>query len=228
MQKIKAVTLVELLVAMAILVLLVLILYSVFNISLRGWNKSDNMLQAAEIARIVLERMTREIASAIIKSGSNQFYCVGYNRSSPSGFRTNSSNLGDEFYFIAALNPGDDNQSDLCEAGYWLNSRGTIGTEDDSLMRFYVTDDRKIDASPDFDFDFSSGGSDELSINITELKFLYYDQSGTEYTTWDSRNSGKPPAKIKIVLTIEVGKGLPATNPDYFKDNFSAIVYLPQ
>ena len=71
-RKRKAVTLIELLVTMGILVLIVSILYSVFNVSLKAWRKSDNMMQVTSISRAVLEKMSREISSMTVKPG-NQF-----------------------------------------------------------------------------------------------------------------------------------------------------------
>jgi len=224
-KKNKGVTLIEVLVAMSILAIIILILYSVFNISLRGWRKSDNMLQAATIARVALDRMTREISSAMVKNGSSEFYCIGFDASSPSGFRINSSE--DEFYFIAPLNSGDTGQSDFCEVGYWLSDKATATSSDDALMRFYVTDDRKIDPTPEFDFDYSSGASDELTTNITGLTFEFFDDAGTSFTAWDSRISGSPPARIKVTITVEVGKGSKATNPDFVRQDFSSVISFP-
>ena len=93
--KYSGLTLIELLVTMGILVLIVGILYSVFSISLRGWQKSDNMLQVTTAARVALDQMSREIASANIRAGSNQYYCVGFDKDPGSGWRTDS--IGDEF-----------------------------------------------------------------------------------------------------------------------------------
>ncbi len=224
--KAKGLTLVELLVTMSILIIIILILYAAFNTALRGWRKSDNMLQAAEIARVVLERMSREISSAMVKEPKNQFYCLGFDSAAPSGFRTNS--IGDEFYFIGPLKSGNDDGSDLCEAGYWLNGQGTAAAGDDTLMRFYVTDDRKVDPTPEFDFNYSTGNNNELATRITGLEFEFFAEDGTLSTTWDSRSDAVPPAKISITITITVGKGTKATNPDIFVGDFSTFVSLFQ
>jgi prepilin-type N-terminal cleavage/methylation domain-containing protein len=217
----KGVTLIELLVAMSILALLVVILQSVFAVSLRGWKKSDNLLQVTATARIVLERMSREISSAIVKPG-NSFYCIGFDQASPSGWRT--GNKGDEFYFIAPLNTGYADGSDLCEAGYWA------GADEEGmpvLKRFYVTDDRKVDsASPKFDFNLKTGSNHEFASNIADVQFDFFDSSNIPHASWDSRISGGPPAKIKIIITVVSGKGTPATNPDCISKKFSTVVSL--
>ncbi len=224
------VTLIELLVTMSIIMLIVVILYSVFNVSLRGWKKADNMLQVTTAARVALEQMSKEIASARVIAGSNSYYCLGFDESSGSGWRPDS--IGDEFYFIGPLNPGEDDHSDLCEVGYWLDGSGTADKSDDVLRRFYLTDDRKVDPTPEFDFDFSTPAgrtrSDEFVFNVTNLEFDFFDADGNLFDTWDSRTAGGPPAKIKIRITVALGKGTSSTNPEFVTKNFTTIVSLNQ
>lgn len=239
-KKLKAVTLIELLVTMGILVLLVSILYSVFNVSLKAWRKSDNMMQVTSVSRMVLEKMSKEISSMMVRPG-NQFKCMGFN--GPSTYRPNSQ--GDEFYFIAPVNPGNnpigfsppisssdqDNMSDLCEVGYWL---GLDSNGKKTLMNFIVPDDRAIDSgSPEFDFDFSTEddvvqSNYELAGNVTNLEFEFYKKGDTTaYETWDSTTEGGPPSKIKIIIEVAIGKGTESTNPDLVKKEFTTIVSLP-
>jgi len=224
-QRRKGITLIELLVSIGIMLMLSVILHSVFTIALRGWRKADNMLQVTTIARVVLERMTREISSAMIKPGSDSYYCVGFDKSSPSGWRTNS--IADEFYFIAPLKTGNPEGSDICEVGYWLDGQGTSQSSDDILRRLYVTNSK---GTVSFDFKFETGRSDEFSLNITNLEFTFFDSGDNAYTTWDSSSSGSgvPPAKIKILITVAVGKGTEETNPDFITKDFSTVVSLPR
>jgi len=214
--------LIELLVAMSILALLILILQSVFTISLRGWRKADNVLQVATIARITLERMSREISSSIVKGSSVSYACLGFDQVSQSGWKSGS--LADEFFFIAPLNPGVAEYSDLCEVGYWL---GTDGDGQTVLKRHYARDDRRDDpGSPDFDFSFQTGRNDEFSHNISGLQFIFYDDAGNSFLGWDSTTEGGSPAKIKITITVNNGTGSAATNPDFMSKDFSTMVSL--
>ncbi|MBU1044493.1 MAG: type II secretion system GspH family protein [Candidatus Omnitrophica bacterium] len=227
----KAVTLIELLIAMGILALLSVILFSVFNVSLRAWKKADNIFKANTIARVVLDRMSREISSAIIVNGSNDFYCLGIDSTSSDKLRTNS--IGDEFYFIAALNPNLDNdRSDLCEVGFWLDGQNAADYE---LMRFYVTDDRVSGPPVDFNFNFSSGASNQLSDNITDLQITYYDDNGIAKNSWGAVNSsGVPittdgvPSKIEISITVQIGMGTQATNPEFYQNTYTATISFLQ
>lgn len=231
MNKHSGVTLIELLVTMGILLLLVTILYSVFNVSLRGWQKSDNMFQITTAARVALDQISKEIASARVKSGSNAYYCIGFDKSSVSGWRTDS--IGDEFYFIAPLKPGNTSGgSDLCEVGYWLDGKGTADKSDDVLRRFYVSDDRSTDPTPEFDFNFSTPSgrttAGEFVFNVIDLEFDYFDENNNLFNTWDSSVSGSPPVKMKISVLIAAGKGSSSTNPDFITKKFSTVVFLPQ
>ncbi|MBI4846184.1 MAG: type II secretion system protein [Candidatus Omnitrophica bacterium] len=220
-------TLIELLVTMGILALLVVILNSVFTVSLRGWRKSDNLMCAAATARIVLERMSREISSAIVKSSDSFYYCVGFDATSPSGWKTDS--IGDEFFFIAKLKPDNSDGSDLCEAGYWLDGRATAESRDDVLRRFYVTNSS---GTVSFDYNFSTpagkSNSDEFSESITGLRFDFYDKNNNVFSSWDSRVKAGPPAKIKITITVEEGKGSAVSNPDFISKDFSTFISFPQ
>ncbi|MFH1061674.1 MAG: prepilin-type N-terminal cleavage/methylation domain-containing protein [Candidatus Omnitrophota bacterium] len=220
----KGFTLIELLVSIGILALLIAILYSVFNVSLRAWKKADNILKSTTIARVVLDRMTREISSAVIREGNN-FYCLGFDKTTPSGWRTDS--IGDELYFIAALNPNEADKSDLCEVGFWLDGQGTAELNDDVLERFYVTDGRKTLDPVGFDFNFNTGSSDPFSENITDLQFTFFDSSGAPFIDWDSRTDGAP-SKIEVLITIEMGMGTQTTNPEFYKNDYTATISLPK
>lgn len=224
MRRGRGLTLIELLVAFGILALLVAVVHAAFSAGLRGWSKSDYVVQAAAIGRMALEQMTREIGSAMVDGNSAQYYCIGFD--GPSGMRSDST--ADEFYVIAPLNPGDDNRSDQCEAGYWCDGRRTATLQDDRLMRFYVTDDRAITGGVrEFDFNFATGGSDELVANVTNLQFTYYDRSGAAFPAWNSRIRNGPPTRIEMSVTVMVGKGSRATNRDFYTGTFTTSVFLP-
>jgi prepilin-type N-terminal cleavage/methylation domain-containing protein len=217
----KGVTLIELLVAMGILAILITVLYSVFTVSLRAWKKANNIFESATIARVVLDRITTEIKNAVIKPGSNEFFCRGFDQSAQSGWRTNSK--ADEFYFIAAINKDEGDKSDLCEVGYWVDDQGTSSDSDDVLNRFYVTDGRKTGTPASFDFDFSTGSSNEFSPNVTDLQFVYYNSSGSTSNSWDSSSMGAP-SKIDISITVQIGAGSQTTNPDFSQKTYTATV----
>jgi len=217
----RGVTLIELLVAMGILALLVVILYSVFSVSLRAWKKADNIFKSTAIARIVLDRMSREISSAIIKD-DNSYYLLGIDSSNIGAKKTDS--IGDEIYFIAALNPGINAKSDLCEVGFWLDGQATGDSSDDVLRRFYAADGRKT-STGFFDFNFATGTSHELSGNITDLQFTFYDSAGGDFNSWNSKTDGVP-SKIEVFITVQMGMGTQATNTEYYTNSYTTTISL--
>ncbi|MBU4305299.1 MAG: hypothetical protein KJ893_06745 [Candidatus Omnitrophica bacterium] len=217
-------TFIEILVTMGIMALLIVILHSVFNVTLHGWRKSDNILQVTTVARVVLQRMEREISSAVIDSGNN-FYCLGYDKSSPIPPRRSGSR-GAEFYFIARVKQDNPDGSDLCEVGYWV---GTSDAGEPMLKRFYALDDRKKEPlNPEFDFKFDTGKNNEFARGVTGLEFEYFDRNGVSFSSWDSRVKGGAPAKIKVTITVESGKGSKATNPELTSATFSTVISFLQ
>ena len=213
----KGITLIEIMVSMGILVLIVAIVQVVFSVALRSWRKSDNLLQNAAIARTVLEQISREISSAVVEPGAG-INLFGYNN--PSGMRTNS--VADEIYFIASVKLNNNEGTDLCEVGYWLDNIN-------SLRRFYVVDKRGS-GNAEINFDFSTGASYEFAENVTDLQIEYFDKSNlnSSVLSWDSSIKAEPPAMIKITITVATGKGTSATNPDFITSDYSTVVYLPQ
>jgi len=61
MKKNKALTLIEILVAMAISIVIIAAAYEVYNISYKSYKKNYAMAELSQNARIALERMTRDV-----------------------------------------------------------------------------------------------------------------------------------------------------------------------
>lgn len=107
-----AFTLIEIMVAMAILVIVVSSTLAIFRASMSSWRKGEMRAQRYQQARFILERMSREISSIVPASLAGP-YCLG---------------TADKFYFVTAL---ADAPASLIEAGYWLD------TDSQELMRSY-------------------------------------------------------------------------------------------
>lgn len=244
----KGYTLLEMLIASLIVVILIGSVTMVFLMANKSWNEAEAKMQVYQNTKEAFSRMSREIQSALINS-ANTIYCIGYDGSS--GLRADEgidSSIADEFYFVAPINPGQSDKSDLCEVGYWLDGNSTLSKADDVLRRFYVTDDRKVDPlSPEFDYTWSptpsnifgtpagkSNGPDELALNIIDLQFLYWDDKNTvdwatAETSWDSRTSnnmtanpdddGNLPSAVKIIIEAQDKKGR-------YNQKFESIVYI--
>lgn len=239
----KGFTLVEVIIVMAILSIFITSLFTVFKNSIDACKKSETRLEIYQNARAVLDTMSREIPMAMFDPAAG-IHVKGYEAGS--GIKPDST--GDEFYFIAPLNPGEeDNKSDLCEAGYWLDETNNV------LKKFYVTDDRIEDPSdPEFDYDFTTptgkSNSYNLGLNVMDLNFTFhYRDSGgnwqeTADATWDSaansvgnydvNDNAKNPDGLPNAVGIEITIKDPNVKDEDVepKDEytFSTLVYMPQ
>ncbi len=108
----RAFTLIEIMVAMAILVIVIGSTLAIFRASATSWRRGEMRAQRYQQARFILERMSKEISSIVPASLSGP-YCLG---------------TEDKFYFICSL---ADAPASLVELGYWLDE------EADELMRTF-------------------------------------------------------------------------------------------
>jgi len=108
----KAFTLIEILVAMAIMVIVIGSTLAIFRTSATSWRKGERRAQRYQQARFILEMMSREISSAFPTFSAGP-YCLG---------------TTEKFYFISAL---ADAPASLVELGYWLDE------DVQELMRSY-------------------------------------------------------------------------------------------
>jgi prepilin-type N-terminal cleavage/methylation domain-containing protein len=94
-----AFTLIELLTSMAILGVMMVVLFSVFDQINKAWLQGENRVETFTSARAALDYMSRELSQAIA---------------------TNIPFYGDSthVYFVAPVGSSPQNQSDLCEIGY--------------------------------------------------------------------------------------------------------------
>ena len=102
-----AFTLIELMVSMAILGLIMVILFSIFEEVNKAWLNSENRVETFTQARAVLDFLSRELSQAVATPKITFYGDVN------------------KLYFIAPLNTDPANQADLCEVGYEYESVDT-------------------------------------------------------------------------------------------------------
>src|ERR1700761_4626986 len=71
------VTLVEMLVAVAILLILMTIIFSIIQITSQAWKKSTQTTGSMQQARVAFERMTRNISQATLNTYYSYYYAAG-------------------------------------------------------------------------------------------------------------------------------------------------------
>ena len=184
-------TLVEVMIAAAILALIVTILYGAFAGSIKSMEISSEGGDIYRRARIVLNRMTQEISCAYLPNlekdiSDIQYAFIGEDRAEDNLPR-------DTLSFTTAALPLKGPSRGLKEVGYYLNPDPE--TEVPALlMREDTTPDDRID---------EGGTSHLLAEGIWGIDCTYYDERGREWNRWDSTSAifgGKFPRSVRISI----------------------------
>lgn len=208
----RAFTLTEMLAVMAILSMIVVSLFTIFQQGTETWRLSSARTEAYIKARQILEMMAREIKGAVIitAAGGPRVYpstgglakradFIGMDSAKLENWRTGYQRFSDQLYFVAPVtNAG---LQELCMFGYWIkdvenDTLAPLGlndfprnSKDDALQRSYVTDsyrssgEQKAEVWTAFNFpDAPSSGWDFVASGVRQLDVKYYDY-GTQSTT---------------------------------------------
>src|SRR3989338_8942816 len=157
-------TLVELLVAMAILVTVTTSAMLIFRGITRAWRTGELRTERYQQARLLLDLFGRELSSSM---ESPRYPLVGTKAADP--VRLIEGSALDELFFVGTL-PG---RTGLVERGYWV-------TADNELM---CHDEEPADG------DYASGMSEVCGRDVTAFEITYFDGSD-----WLDRWDGRPGA----------------------------------
>ncbi|MFA4888415.1 MAG: prepilin-type N-terminal cleavage/methylation domain-containing protein [Candidatus Omnitrophota bacterium] len=146
----KAFTLVELLISTAILSLVVLSLYSAFQVGLASYKRMDSASTVYQAARVILNRMELDLKNAFAYSGKD------------SGFKAQDKVL--QFLILQDLFTADGLSSNICLIKYNLN--GQVLTRICAIGLDALKTDIALEP-------------DELSADIKELEFEYAYETDT-------------------------------------------------
>lgn len=178
-------TLVELLVAMAILVTVTTSAMLIFRGITRAWRTGELRTERYQQARLLLDLFGRELSSCV---GSVRYPLVGTEASdSP---RLEAGSAFDELFFVGTL-PG---RTGLVERGYWVTAEGELMCHDEEPA----------------DGDYATGTSEVCGRDVSEFDITYFD--GAEWLNrWDARpqasEAGQLPKAIHIILAV--GRQIP-------------------
>ena len=182
-------TLLEVVISVGILAVILTIVYNAFNSSMKALTAMETRGDAYAQARIVLNRMSEEIAS-IYLSETNPNTGTGL-----FGEDEDEDDLPfDSLHFTSLSHvrwTKDSKESELCEIGYYLEKDEE--TRESFLFR---REDWNVDGT------LEEGGRPlELAEGVDGLNFRYYD--GDDWVDeWDSRINGKLPKAIEVVLVM--------------------------
>ena len=197
-------TLLEVVISIGILVVIMTIVYNTFNSSMKAFTAMENQGNAYAQARIVLSRMSEEIASIYFSGQNRNTGLLGEDR--------DEYDLPfDSLHFTSLSHVRwvkDSKESELCEIGYYLEKNEE--TRESFLFR---REDWNVDGT------LEEGGRPlELAEGVDGLNFRYYD--GDEWVDeWDSRIKNELPNAIEVVLIMR--------DPRQKRIAFSSIFPIP-
>jgi general secretion pathway protein J len=178
-------TLLEVVISVGILAVILTIVYNTFNSSMKAFTAMENQGDAYAQARIVLNRMSEEIASIYFSAENPNTGLLGEDR--------DEYDLpADSLHFTSLSHirwVKDSRESELCEIGYYLE-------KDEETGFLFRREDWNVDGTLE-----EGGITLELAEGIDGLNFRYYD--GEEWVDeWDSRIKKGLPKAIEVELII--------------------------
>ena len=197
-------TLLEIVVSVGILVVILTIIYSTFNSSMKAFTAIEALGDTYGQARLVLNRMSEEIGSIYWSDANPNTGLLGEDK--------DEDDLPfDSLHFTSLSHVRwvrDSRESELCEIGYYLETDREM--EKSFLFR---REDWNVDETLE-----EGGLTLELAEGIDGLNFRYYD--GEEWVDdWDSKAKGGLPKAIEIVLLVR--------DPTRKRIAFSSIITVP-
>jgi prepilin-type N-terminal cleavage/methylation domain-containing protein len=189
----KGFTLLEVLVSMAILVIIMAALYSSYTTNVEAIQIARQNGEVHQMARIVLDRMTKDLQSALIQvsvpSEKIKLGLVGEDRE-VDGRRADRIDFTTVTHLpLSEKGPA----SDLCEIGYLIEE-----DSEDKIPVLLRRDD------PSVDEDFTKGGSLlEIARNVLEFKLTYQDSMGEESDKWNTLE-GVPASGLPVLIKVRL------------------------
>ena len=173
-------TLVELLVAMAILITVTAATVLIFRGIIRAWRTGELRTERYQQARLLFDVFERELSSCV---ASERYPMIGLPAAEEAQLQEGS--VLDELFFAGRL-PG---RSGVVERGYWVNADGELMCHDDEPS----------------DGDYATGASELCGRDVSQFAVSYFD--GTEWIDrWDARThtglEGLLPKAVYITMTI--------------------------
>jgi len=194
-------TLLEVLVSMSILVIIMAALYSAYTTNVEAIQIARQNGEIHQTARIVLDRMTKDLQSALIQTSVSSekvnLGLIGEDREID-GRRADRMDFTTVTHLpLTEKGPA----SDLCEIGYLIDE----DSEGQGLVLLRRDD-------PSVDEDFTQGGSlQEMARNVLEFNLTYQDAQGEDSDQWNTPENRPGPGlpvliKVRLVLKDEMNR----------------------
>lgn len=131
----KGFTLIELMIAMAIAIIIIMFLISITYFAMDAWGNSRSELRAARQARAMVETMAADLEAFVSRSGNDYEWLTATQSAQAAGDQWKSSNQVDLVFFTAPMDryngyiqTSKDKGGDVACVGYQLNYRDPINT----------------------------------------------------------------------------------------------------
>jgi prepilin-type N-terminal cleavage/methylation domain-containing protein len=201
-------TLLEVMIAIGIMATILVMLFGTYSAAVDRAARARDLSQVYHEARVLLQLMVNDLRSAYVKEPTQQAQqALQQAKTEPITFlgedRTEANHPADELAFSTVLptQRPDVPDSEMCHVTYSIEP---VNESTQSRALF-----RRLNCS----LDPAASDQDRLFL-LTELAygldFKYYDEQGTEYLDWNSRQprGGKRmPARVKITLLLAGQRG---------------------
>jgi type II secretion system protein J len=203
----KGFTLLEIMIAIAILVTVAAVLYRSMALTYETKARVSDINDRYHEGRQVMERITREIRMAFLHGMPVE----GELEEDPN-FVTVFKGDDEELHFASTAHlrmRAESRESDQAEFHYFLKS----GDRDDKYKgkTLYRRESSRIDSKPE-----RGGATWPMIDGVKELTFEYWDEKkeiaeDAWKRTWDSQNDEKDllPARVRITLVLDMGEDRP-------------------
>jgi prepilin-type N-terminal cleavage/methylation domain-containing protein len=192
-EDVRGFTLLEVLISMAILVIIMAALYSAYTTNVEAIQIARQNGEVHQAARIVLDRMTKDIQSALIQasvpSEKVQLGLIGQDREID-GKRADRIDFSTVTHLsLTETGPA----SDLCDIGYLVEE-----DPDDKTLVLWRRD--TLTAQDDL----TKGGTlQEMARNVLEFNLTYQDSMGEVWDTWNTLE-GRPGSGLPVLIRVRL------------------------
>jgi general secretion pathway protein J len=187
-------TLLEVLLAMAILTIVASAVYASFATAGRMVEQAGEVRDGTDLARTLLARITSDIANVYVNPGMTETFLLGRKVEDEE-----QRKRYDGIYLTTLTNwrKPESREMELWEVGYYFQDR-----PDGKGRVLFRKEKRELskDAPP------LEGTTDyELTDTVADLRFRYYTGS-TWSDEWDTRTQGRVPRAVEIILSLDGGR----------------------
>lgn len=183
----RGLTLVDLMIALAVMAIVFTALYSVFAFQSKTLEAAQEGSELFGQGLVIMDRLTRDIQGAWlpatgVKSGVSYRFKGEKDRIDLAG--------------TARISPRRHTGSELAETGYRLAEQ-----EGDGLLVLLRRQDDTVDEDP-----LSGGREFIVCKNISEFEFVYLSADGVESDSWSSEYATELPRAVRIRMVLAAGE----------------------